>query len=139
MGCLETFHTTGESLFFCLISIFFLFSDQPIKINSGCQKSITISVVSENLSLIFQIISLKFSLKKSKLSKKGMGFQRLPHPVILQFPVVPISFVVVRKELNIAQIAQINQLLKLLNSILFLPTMTPLWVYLYENEQKCKQ
>ena len=124
---------------FCLISICFSFSYQPIKINSECQKSITISVVCENLSLIYRIISEKFSLKKSKLSTKCMGFQHLCHPVIWQFSVVPISFVVAHKELKIAQIAQINQLFKLLSSILFVPTMTPLWVYSYANEQKCKQ
>ena len=59
---------------FCLISLCFLFSDQPIKINSECQKSITISVVCENLSLIYQNISDKFYLKKSKLLKKIYGF-----------------------------------------------------------------
>ena len=76
MGCLETFHTTGESLFTFFASLAYAFYSlyQPIKINSECQKNITISVVCENLSLIYQILLEKFSFKNSKFSKECMGY-----------------------------------------------------------------
>ena len=70
---------------FCLISICFLFSYQPIEINSECQKNITISAVCENLSLIYSRTPLfrspkgngkKFEiagLRNNRGSVKGKG------------------------------------------------------------------
>ena len=54
-------------------SFHFSFSDQAINIKSEYRKSATISIISENLSPIYPIVSDKFSSKNLKLNKECMG------------------------------------------------------------------
>ena len=96
-------HHSVEGIFVNILCICFSFSSHL----SEYRKSITISVICESWSPIYQIVSGKLSLENSKLYKECM--------CSLMF--LPISFVITCKELKIAQIPQINQIYPLLNSI----------------------
>ena len=88
---------------FCLISIGLALSDEAN--NMKLIKSIILSVIYENLSPIYQIVSEKFSsLKNPKVYKECMSSLTFCHPVILQFLIAAIFFVTDRKELKLAQI-----------------------------------
>ena len=73
-------------------------------------KTITISVISENLSPIYQKVSEKFSLKNPKIYEECMSSLTFCHSAILQFLIAAIFFVTDGKELKLAQTAEINQL-----------------------------
>ena len=71
-----------------------------------------ISVMSENLSLIYEIVSNSL-LKTGNFIKNVL----LINFFATQFLVADISFNIARKELKNAQIAQVNQLFQLLNLV----------------------
>ena len=61
--------------------------------------------MSENLSLIYQIVSEKFSLKNPQIYKQYMSSSMFSHPAILQFLIATVFFVTDCKELKLAQTA----------------------------------
>ena len=65
-------------------------------------KTITISVISENLSPIYQKVSEKFSLKNPKIYEECMSSLTFCHSAILQFLIAAIFFVTDGKELKLA-------------------------------------
>ena len=68
-------------------------------------KRITISLISDDLGPIYQIVSEKFSSKNSQIYKEWMSSLTFCHPVILQFLMAAIFFVTYCKELKLAQTA----------------------------------
>ena len=77
----------------------------------------TVSVISENLSPIHQMVSEKFSSKNSKFYRECIAHEIFCHPAISQFLMADVSFNNVCKEMKIAQIAQFNQLFRLLHLV----------------------
>ena len=61
------------------------------------------SVISENWSPIYQIVSSKFSLKNGKIYKECLRSLKFCHPVIFQFLIAAIFFVTNCKDLKRAQ------------------------------------
>ena len=80
-------------------------------------KSITISIISENLSPIYQIASKKFSLKNSKIYKECMNSLTFCHPEIWPSLTTAFFFVTDCNELKVVQTTLINQLFCFLNLI----------------------
>ena len=105
----------------CLINIHISFPNQAIEILllNAYWKTITIPVIPENLSPIYQLFLEKFSSKNSKVYKKYNLWSHYCffHPVISQFLIAAISFVTDCKELKIAQTCQNSQLFQLLHLI----------------------
>ena len=64
-------------------------------------KTITISVISENLSPIYQKVSEKFSLKNPKIYEECMSSLTFYHSTNSQFLIAGISFVIDCKELKL--------------------------------------
>ena len=63
------------------------------------------SVISDDLSPIHQIVSEKLPLEKLQIYKECMSSLVFCHPVILQFLMAAIFFVTYCKELKLAQTA----------------------------------
>ena len=59
----------------------------------------------------------KLSVKNSNFTKNAWLINFFCHPAILQFSMADNSFSIACKEMKIAQIAQVKQLFKLLNSV----------------------
>ena len=85
--------------------------------NSEYWKSITVSVISENLSPIHRMVSEKFSSENSKFLQRTYGSLSFCHTAISQFLMADISFNIACQELKIAQIAQLNQLFQVLHLV----------------------
>ena len=64
-----------------------------------------ISVISENLSPIYQTVLEKFSLENPQIYKECMSSLTFCHPAILQYLIAAIFFVTDCKELILAQTA----------------------------------
>ena len=73
-------------------------------------KSITILVISENLSPMYRIVSEKFFLKNPQIYKKCLSSLAFCLPAISQCLIAPVFSVIDCKELKLSQTAQINQL-----------------------------
>ena len=105
----------------CLINIHISFPNQAIEILllNAYWKTITIPVIPENSSPIYQLFLEKFSSKNSKVYKKYNLWSHYCffHPVISQFLIAAISFVTDCKELKIAQTCRNSQLFQLLHLI----------------------
>ena len=86
---------------FCLISIGFLISDEANKY----WKSITISVISENLSPDIWNSFGEILFEKPKIYKECMSSLMFCYPVILHFLIAAILFATDCKELKLAQTA----------------------------------
>ena len=113
----------SESLFTFCASLTYTFHSliKPLKLLllNAYWKTITIPVIPENLSPIYQLFLEKFSSKNSKVYKKYNLWSHYCffHPVISQFLIAAISFVTDCKELKIAQTCQNSQLFQLLHLI----------------------
>ena len=106
----------GESLFtrFAALTHNLSLSDDANKIkNSEYWKGITVSVTPEILSPIRRIVWEKFSSKNSKFYRESINC----HPAISQFLMADISLNIACKELEIAQIAQLNQFFQVLHLV----------------------
>ena len=73
----------------------------------------TVSIMCENLSPIHRIVWEKFSSKKSKFYRESINC----HPAISQFLMADISLNIACKELEIAQIPQLNQFFQVLHLV----------------------
>ena len=91
---------------FCLINMFII-SDEA---NKTKPQTTTISVISENLSSTYRMVSGKGSFKDLKFYKECMAHEIFCHPAIWQFLMADISFNIALKRWKL------HKLLKLISS-----------------------